>query len=74
MIFIGWILLIVLTVFQIIPIGILFVWSLFNILYCLTIKHLSKAGIIYLIAGIFTAIALGLQLFCNYNILNVILK
>ena len=74
-----WIALIILVLAAIIPIGILFIWSLFVILYCLAIalrpkKHLTNAGVIYLIAGIFTAITLGLQLFCNYNILNVILK
>lgn len=76
---IGWILIILFSVFEITPLGLLFVWGLFNFLFHMiamfqTNQRLTQFGILYLVIGLLVSIITGLQLFADYNIISILIN
>lgn len=76
---IGWVLTIILTIFKILPLGILFVWGIYNFLYHFISMFqrntkLTNFGVGCLVIGLLVAIGTGLKLFVNYNIVNILIK
>lgn len=79
MFLLGWIVVLILTFAVHIPLGFLFVYSVFCFLYLFFSlfskdHHVTSAGIIYIITSIVFGVYSGLILFCNYNIFNVLFK
>ena len=79
MMLVAWVIVLALTIFVHIPLGILFVFSLFNVLYCILINlkrttSLTTFGIVSLILGLLCGTYSGLIIFAGYNVLNVLLK
>ncbi len=79
MLLIGWVVIVLISIFKVVPMGVWFVWGLFNVLYCLFTMlqpktYLTKVGRIELIAGLFIAIITGLKLFADYDIISVLIK
>lgn len=79
MFLIGWIFIISLYFLNVLPLGVVFIWSLFSFLYSLFTMFqretkLTSFGIGYLVGGLIIAIITGLQIFMNYNVLDILFK
>jgi hypothetical protein len=79
MLFLAYTVIIIAIVIFKLPLGVLFISSLFAMLYTIVIgvqrnTKLSKIGTIVLVFSLLCAIYSGLIIFINYNLLNVIFK